>query len=107
MFLNPISPGVLDPIFEIEGSSFGLFLIFMCLRNHILQLRLYDQFSFFFVFLVPTSEGGGVLVPLPHVEKFLVGGWVLKVDFSVNLSTQAQQFPLHIVKGWMEVFLLS
>ena len=37
-------------IFEIRDSSFGIFLIFMFVRNHILQLRLYDQFSNFSFF---------------------------------------------------------
>ena len=46
-------------IFEIEGSSFGLFLIFMCLRNHISLHRLYNQFSDYLVFLVPPRRGVG------------------------------------------------
>ena len=45
---------ILEPL--ESGSYFVLY--FMCLKNHIEQPRLYDQFSKFFIFLVPPSEGG-------------------------------------------------
>ena len=31
--------------FEIESSSFGFSVLSMCLKNHVLQLRLYSKFS--------------------------------------------------------------
>ena len=49
-------------IFEIDGSSFGFFLIFMCLRNHILNFRLYNLqpiFNFFRFFNAPLGGGSG------------------------------------------------
>ena len=42
-------------IFDIQVSSSGFSLILMCLRNHIQQLRLYDQYVFLFPFLGAKS----------------------------------------------------
>ena len=47
-------------IFEIEGSSFGFSLIFVCSKNHILQLKVSDRFFNDLIFYTPLPKGGRI-----------------------------------------------
>ena len=47
-------------ILEIEGSSFGFSLIFVCSKNHILQLKLSNGFLNDPIFYTPLPRGGRV-----------------------------------------------
>ena len=60
-------------IFEIQGSYFGFNPVFMCSMNHVLPLRLYDQY-WKFSFFVPN-----VLLIMPQgIQSYQVlrGTWV-------------------------------
>ena len=46
-------------IFEVEGSSFGFRLIFVCSKIHILQLKLSEWFFNDLIFYTPLPNGGG------------------------------------------------
>ena len=51
---------VTQSVFEIKGSYFGFSLIFVCSKNHILQLKLSDQFFNDLIFYTPLPAGGRV-----------------------------------------------
>ena len=51
---NPVT----HSIFEVEGSSFGFRLIFVCSKIHILQLKLSEWFFNDLIFLYPLPRGG-------------------------------------------------
>ena len=44
--------------FKIEGPSFGFSLIFVCSKNHILQLKVSDRFFNDLIFYTPLPKGG-------------------------------------------------
>ena len=51
---NPVTRS----IFEVEGSSFGFSLIFVCSKIHILQLKLSEWFFNDLIFYTPLPRGG-------------------------------------------------
>ena len=48
-----------NSILKIESSSFGFSLIYICLKNHVLQCKLSDQVFYDPIFYTPLLQGVG------------------------------------------------
>ena len=81
---NPVTRS----IFEVEGSSFGFSLIFVCSKIHILQLNVSDWFFNYLIFYTPLPKGVRIKILNSNlVQNFCIKylGKVKKVWFNINM----------------------
>ena len=79
-------------MFEIEGSSFGFSLIFVCSKNHILQLKVSDRFFNDLIFYIPLPKGGRIKnlnSNLVQIFCFKYLGKVKKLWFNICMRLKA------------------